>query len=132
MYEKKISRHISIVSLFLCVSLSHPTVLCVVMQHKEKHFVTFQRTDSQNGCNILATLFRDIPEVCKPYLPTETKWLLARLLTEAFALRKSQSKFCIARSSNKANRRVLVSIVPYFFFAYTSCLLVVILRAFAP
>ena len=50
--KKKFLRHISIVSLFLCVCVSHPTVLCVVMQHKEKHFVTFQRTGSQNGYNI--------------------------------------------------------------------------------
>ena len=117
--KKKILRHVSIVSLFLCVCgcvcVSYPTVHCAVTQHKEKHFVTFQRTDSQNSFNILATLFRDIPEVCKPYLPTETKWLLARLLTAAFALRKSHSKFCVTRASNKANRRVVVSMVPYFF-----------------
>ena len=61
--------------------------------------MTFQRTDSQNVLNVLATLFRDILEVCKPHVPTETKWLLARLLTAAFALRKSQSKFRVARAS---------------------------------
>ena len=41
MYEKKILRRISIVSLFFCVCgyvcVSHPTVLCVVTQHKEKY-----------------------------------------------------------------------------------------------
>lgn len=115
---------------WVCLCVTPNRSLCCHATQGEV-FVTFPRTDSQNGCNILATLFWDIPEVCKPYLPTETKWLLARLLTAAFALRKSQSKFCIARASNKANRRFLVSMVP-FFFAYTSRLLVVIFRTFAP
>ena len=56
--KKKFLRHISIVSLFLCVCVSHPTVvLCVVTQHKKKHFVTFQRTGSQNGFNIQRLYF---------------------------------------------------------------------------
>lgn len=116
--KKKILRHISIVSLFfvcgwVCLCVTPNRSLCCHATQGEV-FVTFPRTDSPKGCNILATLFRDIPEVCKQYLRTETKWLLALLLTAAFALRKSQSKFCIARASNKANRRFLVSMVPFF------------------